>query len=47
MIGFKHEKMDVLAVTFKSDILFGVDSASLKPGAFNPLRTTALLKVAR
>ncbi|HLO26761.1 MAG TPA: OmpA family protein [Geobacteraceae bacterium] len=38
--SIKREQ-DVLAVTFKSDILFGVDSASLKPGAFDELSRVA------
>lgn len=32
---------DMLAVTFKSDILFGVGSASLKPGAFDEISRVA------
>ncbi len=32
---------DMLTVTFKSDILFGVDSASLKPGAFDEISRVA------
>lgn len=38
--SIKREQ-DVLAVTFKSDILFGVDSASLRPGAFDELSRVA------
>jgi len=38
--SIKREQ-DVLTVTFKSDILFGVDSASLKPGAFDEMSRVA------
>jgi len=34
-------EQDVLAVTFKSDILFGVDSAALKPGAYDEISRVA------
>jgi outer membrane protein OmpA-like peptidoglycan-associated protein len=36
-----RREQDVLAVTFKSDILFAVDSASLKPGAYDELSRVA------
>ncbi len=36
-----QRNQDVLAVTFKSDILFGVDSASLKPGAYDEISRVA------
>jgi outer membrane protein OmpA-like peptidoglycan-associated protein len=36
-----QRNQDVLTVTFKSDILFGVDSASLKPGAFDEISRVA------
>lgn len=32
-----QRNMDMLAVTFKSDVLFGVNSSSLKPGAYDEL----------
>jgi outer membrane protein OmpA-like peptidoglycan-associated protein len=38
--SIKREQ-NVLAVTFKSDILFGVDSAALKPGAYDELSRVA------
>ncbi|KAF0216110.1 MAG: surface antigen [Geobacteraceae bacterium] len=36
-----QRNMDTLAVTFKSDILFGVNSASLKAGAFDEISRVA------
>jgi outer membrane protein OmpA-like peptidoglycan-associated protein len=36
-----RREQDVLAVTFKSDILFAVDSAALKPGAYEELSRVA------
>lgn len=36
-----QRNQDMLAVTFKSDILFGVDSAALKPGAFDEISRVA------
>ena len=36
-----QREQDVLTVTFKSDIMFGVDSAALKPGAFDELSRVA------
>jgi len=36
-----RREQDVLAVTFKSDILFGVDSAALKPGAYDEISRVA------
>jgi outer membrane protein OmpA-like peptidoglycan-associated protein len=36
-----RREQDVLAVTFKSDILFGVDSAALKAGAYDELTRVA------
>jgi outer membrane protein OmpA-like peptidoglycan-associated protein len=36
-----RREQDVLAVTFKSDILFGVDSAALKAGAYDELSRVA------
>lgn len=36
---------DVLAVTFKSDVLFDVNSAALKPGAYNEINRVAQVLV--
>jgi outer membrane protein OmpA-like peptidoglycan-associated protein len=36
-----QREQDVLAVTFKSDIMFGVDAASLKPGAYDEISRVA------
>jgi outer membrane protein OmpA-like peptidoglycan-associated protein len=36
-----QRNLDTLAVTFKSDILFGVDSAALKPGAYDEITRVA------
>jgi outer membrane protein OmpA-like peptidoglycan-associated protein len=36
-----QRNMDMLAVTFKSDVLFAVNSSSLKPGAFDELDRVA------
>ena len=36
-----QRNMDTLAVTFKSDILFGVNSAALKPGAYDEISRVA------